>query len=462
MAGFYLDGMRHHQPITARHVGELPQVAALPAAMRNAIDVVSRVLPFRVNRHVVDDLIDWSRVPDDPMFRLTFPQREMLAEDDFAAIAALVSRDAPASQLDVMVRRIRGRLNPHPAGQVELNVPTLDGRPLKGLQHKYPETVLFFPSQGQTCHAYCTYCFRWPQFVGTAAERFATDEVAGLVAYLGAHPEVTSVLYTGGDPLVMRSTALRRIVEPVLKADLPSLVSLRFGSKSLAWWPQRFVEDDDADDVLRLFEEVVASGRTLAFMAHVSHPRELDHPMAQKAIARIRATGAVIRCQAPLIRGVNDDAAVWTRLWSTQVRLGMVPYYMFVERDTGPRNFFEVPLARAWEIFRDAQSHVSGLARTARGPSMSATPGKVVIDGVADIRGERVFVLRFLQGRDPAWVDRPFFAGFDAAATWLDQLKPPSWEERFFFEPAMERLRGQRQRLAILPDNDDPSDARAA
>jgi L-lysine 2,3-aminomutase len=57
------------------------------------------------------------------------------------------------------------RLNPHPAGQLLLNAPRLHGRPLPGLQHKYQETVLFFPRQGQTCHAYCTYCFRWAQFV---------------------------------------------------------------------------------------------------------------------------------------------------------------------------------------------------------------------------------------------------------------------------------------------------------
>jgi KamA family protein len=442
--------MDRYRPLTARTVVELPRVAALPADQRAAIDVVSRVLPFRVNRYVVDELIDWSRVPDDPMFRLTFPQREMLADDDYAALSALVSRDAPASQIDVMARRIRARLNPHPAGQVELNVPRLDGRPVRGLQHKYAETVLFFPSQGQTCHAYCTYCFRWPQFVDANTERFAAEEVAGLIAYLRAHPEVTSVLITGGDPLIMKTAALRRIIEPILRAELPSLVSIRIGSKSLAWWPQRFVSDDDADDLLRLFEEVVGSGLTLAFMAHVSHPRELSTAIAQQAIARIRGTGAVIRTQAPLIRGVNDDAATWATMWSKQVRLGMVPYYMFVERDTGPRNFFEVPLARAWAIYREAWSHVSGLARTARGPSMSATPGKVVVDGVTEIKGEKVFVLRFLQGRDPAWVDRPFFARFDAQATWLDQLKPPSWEERFFFEPAMERLRRERSRLAVL------------
>ena len=80
------------------------------------------------------------------------------------------------------------RLNPHPAGQLLLNAPSLHGRPLPGLQHKYPETVLFFPRQGQTCHAYCTYCFRWAQFVDEPELKMATDDIGTLVAYLGEHP----------------------------------------------------------------------------------------------------------------------------------------------------------------------------------------------------------------------------------------------------------------------------------
>jgi len=115
----------------------------------------------------------------------------------------------------------------------------------------------------------------------------------------------------------------------------------------------------------------------------------------------VRATGAVIRAQGPLIAHINDDPAVWAKLWKMEVKLGLVPYYMFVERDTGARNYFEVPLARAWEIYQQAIQQVSGLARTARGPSMSASPGKVEIQGVTEIAGEKVFVLRFIQGRNP-------------------------------------------------------------
>ena len=96
-----------------------------------------------------------------------------------------------------------------------------------------------------------------------------------------------------------------------------------------------------------------------------------------EAVRRIRSAGGVIRTQAPLIRTINDDPAIWAAMWRAQVRLGMVPYYMFVERDTGPQDYFAVPLARAYGIFREAYRQVSGLCRTVRGPSMSATPGKV-------------------------------------------------------------------------------------
>ena len=168
------------------------------------------------------------------------------------------------------------RLNPHPAGQLALNIPAVDEEPVPGVQHKYPETVLIFPKQGQTCHAYCTYCFRWAQFVDEPDLKMATDDMASVVGYLRAHPEVTSVLITGGDPMIMGAVVLRRYIEPLLDRGLDHLESIRIGTKSLAYWPQRFVTDPDADDTLRLFEEVAATGRTLALMAHFSHPRELE------------------------------------------------------------------------------------------------------------------------------------------------------------------------------------------
>jgi KamA family protein len=412
-------------------VRDTPQWRKLTPGLQEAIQIVSLVLPFRTNRYVMDHLIDWERVPDDPMYQLTFSQKGMLRREDYARLARMVEEGASREVLQAEANRIRFRLNPQPEGQKTHNVPTLEGLPLPGMQHKYRETVLFFPKRGQTCPAYCSYCFRWAQFVGVKDIRFAATSAEKLVTYLERHPEVSDVLITGGDPAVMRTRVLRQFVEPLLALD--HLDSIRIGTKALATWPKRFTHGDDADDLLRLFEEVVASGKQLALMAHYSHHVEMSTPEAERAIRRVRNSGANIRMQSPVARHINDSPQVWADLLRNGVRLGCIPYYMFVVRDTGARDYFEVPLIRCWEIYQEGYRCVSGLARTIRGPIMSAFPGKVHILGVTNLGDQRVFALQYLQSRNPELVRRPFFARFDPEATWFDQLIPAKAEDAQFF-----------------------------
>ena len=403
--------------ISGERLADLPQVHRLDPETRHAMRVVAAVLPFRVNDYVVEQLIDWSAVPDDPIFRLTFPSAEMLPEAAFRRLSTLIASGAPQREVAAAARVWQLRMNPHPGAQREANVPELDGRPVPGLQHKYRETVLVFPPQGQTCHAYCGYCFRWAQFVGVPELKFSARDAERAFEYLQRHTEVTDVLFTGGDPLLMTTPLLRRWIEPLLSGRFAHVRNIRIGTKALGYWPFRVTDGPDADDLLALLAEIVESGRNAALMLHVSHPRELEPQPARKAVRRLLATGASLRAQAPIVRRVNDDASIWAAL-------GIHPYYAFVERDTGPREYFEVPLTRALRIVRDAQREVSGLARTARGPVMSATPGKVVIDGEVAIAGERVFALRLLQARAPELVGRPFYAQWSPSAAWINDLTP--------------------------------------
>lgn len=425
---------RAFEVYTERHLDRIKPLERLPEAQRFEMQVVASVLPFRVNQYVIDELIDWDNIPDDPIFQLTFPQKGMLNETDFERMAALHRAGAEKKEIQALASEIRAGLNPHPAGQMELNLPRINGEVINGLQHKYRETVLFFPAQGQTCHSYCTFCFRWAQFVGDKELRIASREADTMMAYLREHPQVTDLLLTGGDPMVMKTKNLKQYLEPLLEEDLGHVQTVRIGTKALTFWPYRFVTDPDAEELLDLLARLVQSGKHVALMAHFNHWREMDTDICREAIRRIRATGAQIRSQGPLIAHINDNADDWARMWREQVRLGIIPYYMFVERDTGAKCYFEVSLARAWHIYRDAMQQVSGLARTARGPSMSAGPGKIEIQGVTEINGEKVFALRFIQGRNPDWVQRPFFARYDEEATWLDDLKPAFGEEKFFFE----------------------------
>ncbi|HKM45765.1 MAG TPA: hypothetical protein VJY12_09940 [Dysgonamonadaceae bacterium] len=422
-----------YRPYTLHNYKELPQISNLSPQDIEAIEVVGRVLPFKANSYVVEQLIDWNNIPNDPIFTLTFPRKEMLSSSHYNQVLKIMDMDNNDPVYKKKINDIRMKLNPNPAGQEE-NVPSMKGSKLTGMQHKYRETVLFFPSQGQTCHAYCTFCFRWPQFAGMNDHKFAMKEADLLHKYLRRNKKVTDVLFTGGDPMTATSRILSNYIEPLLTEEFDHIRTIRIGSKSLSYWPYRFLTDKDADNTIELFEKITKAGKNLAFQAHFNHPKELSTDAVQQAIERIRNTGAQIRTQSPLLRKINNHPDIWAEMWTKQVDLGLIPYYMFVARDTGSKAFFEVPLDKAWTIFRKAYSHVSGIARTVRGPSMSAHPGKVIITGVTEVKGEKVFILKFLQCRNPKLVGIPFFAKYDPKATWLDQLQPAFGETEFFYE----------------------------
>src|SRR5690625_1360044 len=422
----------------------IPQIKYLSDEEKDNIEIVGNVLPFKVNNYVIDELIDWENYKNDPIFRLTFPQKEMLEEEDFLTMKNALNSNLERTELKAIADEIRMKLNPHPAGQMEMNVPEIDGVKLPGIQHKYDQTALFFPSSGQTCHSYCTFCFRWAQFVGLDGLKFAMRETEGLLKYLEEHQEVTDLLFTGGDPMIMSFKVFKQYIDPFLDPNnKTNIQTIRLGTKVLGFWPYKFLTDKDSQDFLDLFKKIVDSGLNLSIMAHFNHIQELKTPAVKKAIKLLRKAGAQIRTQSPLIKNINDDADMWAKMWRKQVNLGMIPYYMFVERDTGARHYFEVPLEKTWEIFQKAYQQVSGVCRTVRGPSMSCNPGKVQILGIEEItignKVEKVFVLQMLQGRNKDWVARPFFAKYDPSARWMDDLIT-AFGDKFFFEDELNEM----------------------
>jgi len=438
------DTVNKYKAYTLNNFKQIKQLSRLSNQELWDMEVAGTILPFRVNNYVLDELIDWDNYSDDPIYNLTFPRAEMLKPDHYNKMSGILKRSASQEEIKKNLYDIYNELNPHPAGQLHLNVPHIDGKPLTGVQHKYRETVLFFPSAGQSCHSYCTFCFRWPQFVGISEIKFATRESELLAKYIMSDNNITDLLFTGGDPMIMSYPVFEKYINPILDIyQKCGLQTIRIGTKSLSYWPYKFTTDNDADDFIRLFEKISASGLNLAIMAHFSHPRELETTAVKEAIHRLRATGAQIRTQSPILKHINDKPEIWSEMWRKQVNLNCIPYYMFVARDTGAKHYFEIPLERAWNIFRNAYQHVSGVCRTVRGPSMSCTPGKVQILGVSEIKGEKVFVMRFIQGRNPEWVARPFFAKYDPEATWMSELKP-AFSDKFFFEEELENLYKQK------------------
>ncbi|WP_034764768.1 KamA family radical SAM protein [Chrysiogenes arsenatis] len=420
---------------TRETIHTLPQWQHLSAELQEATAVVGRVFPFRTNRYMVDEVIDWKHPESDPMYRLNFPNRDMLQPHHYQRLASLLHQGETEQVIARAVREIRQDLNPHSVQTMDATLPIIDGLKQQGIIHSYPETVLFFAAEGQMCHAHCTFCFRWLQFVGGEKEIFVSTDINALVQYVAQHQEVRDILFTGGDPMVMPAHILAEYVDKILAANIPHLNAIRFGTKAITYWPYRFLTDPDADSLLQTFERIIASGKHLAIVANMNHPRELATPAVQQAVQRIRATGAEIRAQSPLLRHINAEATTWVDLWQEQVRLGIIPYYQFIVRDTGARHYFRVPLVEALEIYRTAWGNVSGICRTARGPCMSTPHGKVQVVDVQEINGKPALLLRYLQSPDAAQVLRIFCAEYDANADWFSDLRPLRPQDVPFFSP---------------------------
>lgn len=346
------------------------QVEQLSSREARELGKVADRFAFRATDYYLD-LIDWED-PDDPIRRLILPDVRELQE---------------AGDLD-------------PSNEASNTV-------VRGLQHKYGDTALILTAD--TCTAYCRYCFRKRLFLRHNDE--AVPRLDAAFDYVRRNRQITDVLLTGGDPLVLPTDRLA----PTLRrfASLPHVRTVRIGTKTPAFNPHRILGDGTLLDVV---EEVTQAGTAVYLMAHFDHPRELTDD-ACAAVRAMQSAGAFGVNQCPLVRGINDDAEVLTELFEATTELGIPQYYVFQGRPTTGNGPFQLPIVRGWEIFQEARSCCSGLSRRARF-AMSHATGKVEVVGVDDRR----IYLRYHRARDAQDESRVLIARRDDGALWLDDL----------------------------------------
>jgi L-lysine 2,3-aminomutase len=380
----------NHKTFAASHYYQ-----RLPKTARLEFDVLTQVFPFKANSYVLENLIDWDNIPNDPMYKLVFPRKEMLGTNEFRNLQKLL-HEKDAESKNELIASIRARLSPR-VPYAPSCIPIHNGIPVKGAYRSWKSVLALFAKPTlSTCHNYCSYCFRWDTLGEPESLQSGYNDPDEPIAYLRAHPEISDVMFTGADPMVIKASTLRKYIEPLLA--ISSLKAISITTKSLAWWPYRYTTDKDAQDVLDLFAEICANGKHLNFYAHFTHDRELAHEEVVKASMRIRSTGAVIRTHGPLVIGINDNAETWARLWTKQIQLGMVPDWMYLEADHSPESCFRVSLAESLQIAEEAHRQCSVLARTVRGPVFMNDVYRVLLDGVTELNGEKYFVLKNLHG----------------------------------------------------------------
>lgn len=282
-----------------------------------------------------------------------------------------------------------------------------DNTVVPGLQHKYPQTGLLLVTD--RCASYCRYCFR-KRIVGNDSDEIAPD-YARVANYIRQHPEMNNVLLSGGDPFVLKTEKLHRIMDHLL--PIPHLTSIRFGTKTIAFYPPRF-----ADPKLpALFERIQQAGKTPIIVSHFDHIGEISEE-AEANIKKLRAVGVQFLNQAVLLGKVNDNAEILAATFEKCHSIGVRPYYLFQGRPVKGASHFQVPLRRGIEIVRGINARLSGIQKTFR-YIMSHYTGKIEI---LDIGEDNRIYLRYHQNKHAAEVGRIFSLPYREGAYWLDDL----------------------------------------
>lgn len=400
------------------------------------------VYRFLVSRHSLNSIY-WNNYEKDPMYQLVFPQPGMVHTDD----AARYIKAATDDERKKVVDEYRKKTNPHD-GKQKLNKPWFvndEGQLeiLQGCQHKYPLVKLIFDKETQNCFSYCTYCFRHAQVRGDE-DMFVQHDVNQIHKYLKKHKEITDILITGGDAGFITLERVAEYVNPLIEdSDLIHIRTVRFGSRALTFQPS-VILNGKFKEILELWKRVIDNGIQVVWVAHFSTPHEILNPLTVAAIRRLKSYGINVKSQSPIMNhislftdengkvDIDKSAQNWIDLGNILAMVGVGFHSMYCARPTGEHHYFTAPLADISKIFGKIYKELASINRPSRYITMTSSAGKISLLGVAEIKGEKVFVLKFNEGRNMDWMDRVYFAKYDEEENTIEKLKPYKAEKHFY------------------------------
>lgn len=402
-----------------------------------------KVYRFMATKHVLNT-INWSNFEKDSVFQLVFPQPGMIRPDITAAYMGAKTEEKKQQIITDYIKET----NPHD-GKQKLNKPTFitaDGvlEVVEGSQHKYPQCHLIFDVQTQNCFAFCNYCFRHAQVRGDE-DMFIQKDIHQIHEYLKLHKEVTDVLITGGDAGYMKEERFEEYITRIIEdPELNHIKTIRLGTRVLTYHPEMLLTKA-YDGMLKLFKRLYDSGIQLAFMSHFSTPRELMNPSTIAAIRRLKAHGVNVKSQSPIMNHIslfqNENGEVdvdrsaqnWIDLGNLFAMVGVGFHSMYCARPTGEHHYFTQPLAQINKVFNKVFRSLASINRPSRYITMTSSAGKISILGTVELNGEKLFALKFNQGRNMEWLDKVYLAHYDEKENTIANLKPYG-SDKFFFE----------------------------
>lgn len=222
-----------------------------------------------------------------------------------------------------------------------------DDMPVPGLVHRYPDRVLMQVTN--LCPMNCRHCTRKREWEEGAWTR--TDaEIDSMVDYLAKTSQVRDILISGGDPLILSTSKLEKILSK-LRA-IPHIEIIRIGSRFPVVLPQRIDEE---------LTQMLSRYRPLWVNTHFNHPREITRE-ASLACERLQRAGIPMNNQSVLLRGVNDSVPVMKALCHGLLKIGVRPYYLYQCDPVKGAEHLRTSIRKGIEIIEGLRGHTTGFA----------------------------------------------------------------------------------------------------
>jgi len=359
-------------------IEKLKEYVELSDAEEKELEEVVGHHPMNIPRYYLN-LIDWSEPQKDPIALLAIPRKD-----------------------ELVVSGANGETTKDPYGDEKHNKGN-------GILHKYPYSALVVASD--YCSMYCRHCFR-KAIVGLPNDK-TVESFEQAAKYIREHKEITNVVISGGDPLLLPTPLLKRVLNSLV--DIEHLNYVRIGSRTPVVYPMRFF-DDELIQVFREFNE----RKTLYLPTHFNHTSEITE-VSRQAVLRVRQAGVTVNNQAVLLKGVNDTADQIESLMNGLTTIGVNPYYLYQCMPvTRVRNHFQVPLKRGIDLVDKAKQRLDGYAKRFKF-IMGHDSGKIEIIG----RMEDQIILKQIHSRPetPELASQMMIYKLSDQAGWMEDLE---------------------------------------
>jgi lysine 2,3-aminomutase len=231
-----------------------------------------------------------------------------------------------------------------------------------GLVHRYPDRVLMVLTN--LCPMLCRHCTRKREWRHGVWVR-TPDEVDVMLDYIRQHHEIRDVILSGGDPLVLSTDHLGRVISRLRRIEHVEII--RIGSRFPVVLPQRI--DAELCDMLSEYGPIWLN-------THFNHYREIT-PESAAACDKLLRSGVPVNNQSVLLRGVNDSVEVQRKLCQGLLRIKVRPYYLFQSDEAQGTEHLRTPVETGLKIIEGLRGHTSGLAVPAYVIDLPGGGGKV-------------------------------------------------------------------------------------